>query len=57
MAAYRVYCMDGVNRFTRTESIEAQNDDDAIRQARALMGDCFRAEVWERDRLVARLPD
>ena len=49
--------MDGVNRFTRTESIEAQNDDDAIRQAGALMGDCFRAEVWERDRLVARLPD
>ena len=52
---YRVYCLDGVKRFTRTEHIEAQSDEDAIRRARLLMADCLTAEVWDRDRLVARI--
>lgn len=53
--AYRIYCLDGVNRFTRTKDVEASNDDDAIRHARSLMDDCITTEIWQRDRLVARL--
>lgn len=55
MLVYRVYCLDGADGFQRSESIEAATDDDAIRRARRMMGDCFICEVWERDRLVARL--
>lgn len=55
MIAYRVYCLDGVNRFVRAEPIEAASDDNALRMARVVMGDCFKCEVWERDRLVGRL--
>ena len=52
---YRIYCLGGVKRFTRTENVEAPSDEDAIRRARMLMADCLTAEVWDRDRLVARL--
>ncbi len=55
MALYRIYCLDGVQRFTRTENVEAPSDEDAIFRARAMMSDCLTAEVWDRDRLVARL--
>ena len=55
MVLYRVYCLDGVNRFTRTESFEAPDDEAAARRTRELMADCVKAEVWDRDRLVARL--
>ena len=55
MLAYRIYCLDGANRFQRTESIEAATDEDAIRQARGMMEDCMICEVWERERLVVRM--
>ena len=55
MVVYRVYCLDGANGFQRSESIEAATDDDAIRRARGMMGDCFICEVWERERLVVRM--
>ena len=52
MVAYRVYCLNGINHVTRAENIEAATDEDAVRRARELMGDCIKAEVWERGRLV-----
>jgi len=55
VAAYRIYCLDGMKRFTRTENVEAPSDEDAILRARAMMADCLTAEVWDRGRLVARL--
>ena len=55
MLAYRIYCLDGANRFQRTETIEAPTDEDAIRRARGMMEDCTICEVWERERLVARM--
>lgn len=55
VTAYRVYCLDGVNRFVRAESVEASDDEGAIRLAREVMGECVNCEVWERDRLVTRL--
>jgi hypothetical protein len=56
MAAYRVYHLDGMNRFVRAEPVEAPDDVGAIRLAEDLMSDWAKCEVWERDRLVARLP-
>jgi hypothetical protein len=55
MISYRVYCLDGMSRIVRAEPLEAGSDDDALRMARVVMGDCFKSEVWERDRLVGRL--
>lgn len=55
MAAYRIYCLDGMNRFVRAKPIDATGDEDALRMARVVMGDCFKCEVWERDRLVGRI--
>ena len=55
MVAYRLYCLDGVNRFSRAENFEARNDEDAIRRSRQLMGDAIKCEIWERNRLVARI--
>jgi len=55
MFVYRVYCLDGVNRFQRTETIKAATDEDAIRRACGMMEDCTICEVWERERLVSRM--
>ena len=55
MAAYRLYFLDGVNRFSRAEWIEAENDGDAIRRAKHYMQDSGKCEIWDRQRLVARL--
>ena len=57
MVAYRLYCLDGMNRFTHAEPFEAPNDEEAARRARVLMGDAIKCEVWERNRLVARIGD
>ena len=55
MITYRVYCLDGVNRFVRTEQLEADNDEVATELARLVVGDCVHFEVWDRDRLVKRI--
>jgi hypothetical protein len=55
VVAYRLYCLDGVNRFVRAVSIEAPDDESALSLARSEMGECVKSEVWDRDRLVARL--
>ena len=50
---YRVYCFDGGSRITGAEWIEALNDAGALQSAKESY-DCFRVEVWDRDRLVGR---
>jgi hypothetical protein len=55
MQAYRVYCLDGANRFTRADYIEAPDDEEAVRRARVAMGDALKCEIWERNRLVHRI--
>ena len=52
MAAYRVYCINGINQVTRAEDCEAATDEEAMVRARQLMGDCLKAEVWQRHRRV-----
>jgi hypothetical protein len=51
---YRVYCFDGASRIVLAEWIEAANDCEGLKAARVLM-DCFRSEVWDKDRLVGRI--
>jgi len=55
MAAYRVYCLDGANRFVRVEPVDADNDEVAVEIAKLVVDDCFHFEVWDRDRLVKRI--
>ena len=55
MAAYRLYCLDGANHFTHSADFEASGDEEAIRRAQVLMGESTKAEIWDRNRLVARL--
>jgi len=52
--SYRLYCLDGAGRITTAEWLEADHDDHATEQARERrMG--VASEVWDRDRLVARI--
>jgi hypothetical protein len=55
MTEYRLYCLDGANRITRAEGIRAESDEEAIEAARAMKLP-VKCELWQRDRLVARVP-
>ena len=55
MSSYRVYSLDGTGRIGLAEWVDAADDQDAIRQARVLKQHALKCEVWERNRLVARL--
>ena len=55
MVAYRVYLLDGVNRFTRAEVVEAASDEEATRQARNLMNGFVKCEIWNGEKLIARM--
>ena len=52
MIEYRLYRRDGAGRIlTAPEVIAADDDQDAVRRARALMS--MPCEVWQESRLVA----
>jgi len=53
LPAYRLYRLDGAGKITNAEWIEADADEDAVRQAHVTDGARF--ELWERDRLVAQV--
>lgn len=55
MSDYRIYCLDGAGRIGFADWIEAETDDAAISQARTLRPDATICEVWQKERLVARL--
>ena len=50
---YRAYTLNGVDHIENAVWIEAENDPDALAKARELTS--LKCEIWERDRLVARL--
>jgi len=52
---YKLYCLGGDGKITRSDWIDAQSDDEAIAIARAMEKsvDC---EIWKGNRLVARVP-
>ena len=54
MASYRLYRLDGVRRVASGEWIEADDDRAAIEAATEKL-DGERCEVWQGQRLVARL--
>ena len=54
---YRLYCLDGYGHISLAEWLDADNDQDAIRQAQFLKRDARKCEVWNGRRLVAQLVD
>lgn len=53
---YRIYCYDAVNQAVSADVIEAASDEEAIAAAQdAGLG--TKCEIWEGDRLVAKLED
>lgn len=55
MVDYRIYSLDGDGRIGFADWISADNDEDAIVQARNLKPDAQRCEIWQGKRLVAKL--
>jgi hypothetical protein len=54
-ARYRLYCLDARGQIDLAEWIDAENDQDAIRQAQMLKQNAHKCEVWDGKRLVAQL--
>lgn len=52
---YRLYCLDGRGQISMAEWIDAADDADAVRQAQVLKQNARKCEVWDGNRLVARL--
>ena len=55
MPSYRLYCLDSDGHIGLADWIEAENDDQALDQARELRPKAHRCEVWQQKRLVAKL--
>jgi hypothetical protein len=55
MPDYRLYCLDGANKISRAEWIDAKSDEDAIVIARSHEKP-VNCELWLSNRLVARIP-
>ena len=53
MPTYRLYKLDEAGKFDRSEGLEAANDSEAMRLARAT-GHSFACEVWLERHLVGR---
>ena len=55
MAQYRIYCLDGAGRIEMADWIEAADDKEAVKQAHDLKLHALKCEIWQEDRLVAKL--
>ena len=55
MNGYRMYCLDGAGKIALADWLDASNDEDAIQQAQVLKNGARMCEVWQRNRLVAKL--
>jgi hypothetical protein len=55
MPEYRLYCLDGAGKITKAHDISANSDEDALMIARSKKMP-MRCELWQRSRLVAKLP-
>lgn len=53
-STYRVYSYDGVHKVLTAEMIEAETDEEALREAEAA-GFGTKCEIWEGNRLVAEI--
>jgi hypothetical protein len=55
MPDYRLYCVDGAGDIGLADWIEAADDEAAIAKAREMKPDAQSYEVWQKNRLVAKL--
>ena len=55
MPTFRLYCLDGAGHIDLAEWIEASSEEDAIAQARAMRPEATKCEIWQKDRLIAKL--
>ena len=55
MPEYRLYCLDGGGQIGFADWIEANDDGDAITEARQLKQNGRKCEVWRGTKLVATL--
>jgi len=55
MPSYRLYCLDGAGRISLADWIEADTDEEAVATARKLEHGALKCEVWDGNRLVAKL--
>jgi hypothetical protein len=55
LPSYRLYRLDGAGKITAAEWVEADHDDAAVREAQQRVSE-QPSELWERNRLVARIP-
>lgn len=54
MGDYRLYCLDGAGKFTKSHEIRADSDKEALAAARAMKLP-VKCELWNRSRMVATL--
>lgn len=54
MVAYRLYCLDGANKFNRAEWLEAETDEEALALVPSRRKAAIKAELWQGSRLIAR---
>ena len=54
MPSYRLYRLDGAGKITTADWIDAE-DDEAAKQAAELRVDSSTVELWDRNRLIARI--
>jgi hypothetical protein len=52
---YTLYCLDARGQISMADTIDAEDDHDAIRQAKMLKQDALKCEVWDGKRRVADL--
>ena len=55
MTDYRLYRLDGDGKIGFAEWIQAASDQEAIGAAERMWPDATRCEIWQRNRLVAKL--
>lgn len=53
LPSYRLYRLDGAGKIITADWLDADDDEDALRQARAQAA-AGAYELWDRDRLLAR---
>lgn len=54
VSGYRLYCLDGANKVASADWIDADDDEAAIEAAKE-RHDGYECEVWQGQKLVARL--
>lgn len=52
MVAYRLYCLDAADRFTRADWIEAEDDRHAVTALATIRQGAVKCQLWQNTRLV-----